>query len=147
MTDKLMQFIHLRDKVVNLDRGSQGSCGLTELVLGAGRINWDNGKHFIQFFIHSISYTCCGRKVMRLIFLFTQIFIFSNIIVVPFKIVLLGSYTPNETLFSLLVTALEVYSIFVTLFWMFYKVPKWRPLRTFLSLGKRKKSLELRSGE
>ena len=30
-----------------------------------------------------------------------------------------------------------VFSMSVTLFWMFSKVPKWRPLRMFLSLGKR----------
>ena len=35
---------------------------------------------------------------------------FSNINVIPFKIVPLGSYTPMETLFPLLVEALEVFS-------------------------------------
>ena len=41
-------------------------------------------------------------------FLFINVFIFSNINVIPFKIVPLGSYTPMETLFPLLVAALEV---------------------------------------
>jgi hypothetical protein len=41
-------------------------------------------------------------------FLFTKVFIFSNINVIPFKIVPLGSYTPMEKLFPLLVAALEV---------------------------------------
>ena len=42
---------------------------------------------------------------MRLIFYLPMIF-FSNINVIPFKIVPLGSYTPMETLFPLLVAAL-----------------------------------------
>ena len=52
-------------------------------------------------------------------FLFTKVFIFSNINVIPFKIVPLGSYTPIETLFPLLVAALEVFSMSITLFRMF----------------------------
>lgn len=49
------------------------------------------------------------RKVMRLIFYKPKFLIFSsgnNII--PFKVVPLGSYTPVESLFPLLVAALEV---------------------------------------
>ena len=42
-------------------------------------------------------------------FLFTKVFIFSNINLIPFKIVPLGSYTPMETLFPLLVAVLEVF--------------------------------------
>ena len=54
--------------------------------------------------------TRCGRKVMRLIFYFPKFLFFSNINVIPFKIVPLGSYTPMETLFPLLVAALEVFN-------------------------------------
>ena len=43
-------------------------------------------------------------------FLFTKVFIFSNINVIPFKIVPLGCYTPVETLFPLLVAELEVFN-------------------------------------
>ena len=43
-------------------------------------------------------------------FLFTKVFIFSNINVIPFKIVPLGSYAPIETLFPLLLAALEVFN-------------------------------------
>jgi hypothetical protein len=42
-------------------------------------------------------------------FVFTKVFIFSNINVIPFKIVPLGSYTPMET-FPVLVAALEVFN-------------------------------------
>ena len=42
-------------------------------------------------------------------FLFTKVFIFSNINVIPFKIVFLGSYTQMEK-FRLLVAALEVFN-------------------------------------
>jgi hypothetical protein len=49
--------------------------------------------------------TRCGRKVMRLIFYLPTLF-FSNINVILFKTVLLGSYTPMET-FPRLVVALE----------------------------------------
>ena len=42
--------------------------------------------------------------------LFTKVFIFSNINVIPFKIVPLGSYTPMETLFPRLVATLEVFN-------------------------------------
>ena len=41
--------------------------------------------------------------------LFTKVFIFSNINVVPIKIVPLGSYTPMDT-FPLFVAALEVFN-------------------------------------
>ena len=40
-----------------------------------------------------------------------------------------------------------VFSTSVALFCMFSKVPNWRPLSIFLSLGKKKKSQKLRSGE
>jgi hypothetical protein len=43
-------------------------------------------------------------------FLFTKVIIFSNNNVIPFKIVPLGSYTPMETLFPLMVEALEVFN-------------------------------------
>ena len=43
-------------------------------------------------------------------FLFTKVFISSNIDVIPFKIVPLGSYTPMETFFPLLIAALEVFN-------------------------------------
>jgi hypothetical protein len=64
----------------------------------------------------------CGRKLMRLIFYLPKVLIFSIINVIPFKIVPLGCYTLMETLFPLLVTALEkssidmVFLLFVTLF-------------------------------
>ena len=54
-------------------------------------------------------YRRCGRKVMRLIFYISKFF-FSNINVIPFKIVSLGSYTPMDTLFPLFVAALEVFN-------------------------------------
>jgi hypothetical protein len=38
------------------------------------------------------------------------LFIFSNINVIPFKILPLGSYAPMETLFPLLVAALKVFN-------------------------------------
>jgi hypothetical protein len=40
----------------------------------------------------------------------------------------LDSYTPMPMFFLLLVAALEVFSVSVTLFWMFSKVPKLHPL-------------------
>ena len=43
-------------------------------------------------------------------FLFAKVFISSNINVILFKLVPLGSYTPMETLFPLLVAALEVFN-------------------------------------
>jgi hypothetical protein len=43
-------------------------------------------------------------------FLFSKVFIFSDINVIPFKILPLGSYTPMEILFPLLVAALEVFN-------------------------------------
>ena len=43
-------------------------------------------------------------------FLFTKFLFFSNINVIPFKIVPLGSYTPMETLFPLLLAVLEVFN-------------------------------------
>ena len=52
--------------------------------------------------------TRCGRKVTRLIFYLPEFF-FSNINVISFKIVPLGSYTPIETL-SLLVAAVQVFN-------------------------------------
>ena len=52
--------------------------------------------------------TRCGRKVIRLIFYLTTFF--SNINIIPFKIVPLGSYSPMETLFPLLIAALEVFN-------------------------------------
>ena len=42
-------------------------------------------------------------------FLFTKVLFLSNINVIPFKIVPLGNYTLMETLFPLLVSALEVF--------------------------------------
>jgi hypothetical protein len=54
-----------------------------------------------QYGLNPNMHTRCGRKVMILFFL--------NINVIPFKIVPLGSYTPKETLFPLLVAALEVF--------------------------------------
>jgi len=47
---------------------------------------------------------------MRLIFLFTKFLFFPNINVIPFKIVPLGSYTPMETLFPLLLAALKIFN-------------------------------------
>ena len=43
-------------------------------------------------------------------FIYQKFLFFSNINVIPFKIVPLGSYTPMETLFPLLVAALEVFN-------------------------------------
>ena len=51
----------------------------------------------------------CGRKIIRLIFNRQTFLFFSNINVIPFKIVPLGSYTPMET-FPLLLAALEVFN-------------------------------------
>ena len=45
---------------------------------------------------------------MRLILYLPKFLFFSNINVIPFKIIPLGSYTLMETLFLLLVAALEV---------------------------------------
>ena len=57
------------------------------------------------------SYKVCKlSKVMRLIFYFQKFLFFSNINVIPFKTVPLGSYTPMETLYPLLVAALEVFN-------------------------------------
>ena len=44
---------------------------------------------------------------MRVIFLFTKVFIFSKIL---FKIIPLGSYTPMETLFPLLLATLKAFN-------------------------------------
>jgi hypothetical protein len=51
---------------------------------------------------------------MRLLSYLPKFLFFSNINVIPFKIVLLGSYTPMETLFPLLVAVL-VFSMSVTI--------------------------------
>ena len=69
-----------------------------------------------------------------------------------FKILPLGSYTQMRNLFPRLEAALEVFNRYGLQhvrysLWMYSKVPKWRPLRTFLSLRRRKKSLGQRSGE
>ena len=47
---------------------------------------------------------------MGLIFYLPKFLFFSNINVIPFAIVTLGSYTPTETLFPLLVAVLEVFN-------------------------------------
>jgi hypothetical protein len=47
---------------------------------------------------------------MRLIFYLPKFLFFSNINVILFKIVPLASYTPMETLFPLLLAALEVFN-------------------------------------
>ena len=52
--------------------------------------------------------------------------------VIPFKIVPMGNYTPMETFFHFCWQRRKsstgmVFSMPVTLFWMFSKVPKWRP--------------------
>jgi hypothetical protein len=47
---------------------------------------------------------------MRLIFYLPKFLYFSNINVIPFKIVPLGSYTSMETLLPLLVAAQEVFN-------------------------------------
>ena len=47
---------------------------------------------------------------MSLIFYLLKFLFFLNINVIPFKVVPLGSYTPMETLFPLLVAALEVFN-------------------------------------
>ena len=46
--------------------------------------------------------------------------------VIPFKIVPLDSFTLMETLFPLLIAALEVFNLYglQQVFWMFSKVPK-----------------------
>ena len=51
--------------------------------------------------------TWCGRKVMRLIFFLLWILFFLKIKVIPFKIVLLVSYTATEALFPLFVAVRE----------------------------------------
>jgi hypothetical protein len=51
-----------------------------------------------------------AKKSNKIDFVFIKVFIFSHINVIPFKIVPLGSYTPMEKLFSLLVAALEVFN-------------------------------------
>ena len=52
-------------------------------------------------------FTSCGRKVMGLIFYLPKFLFFSNINVIPFKMVSFGSYTPMEMLFPLLVAVLK----------------------------------------
>jgi len=52
----------------------------------------------------------CGTKVMRLIFYLPNLLSLSNINIIPFKIFPMGSYTPMETLFPLLVAALVVFN-------------------------------------
>ena len=54
-------------------------------------------------------YARCGRKVMGLIFYLPKLLFFSNMNVIPFKIVPLDSYAPME-MFPLLVAALEVFN-------------------------------------
>ena len=61
-------------------------------------------------------------------FLFAKVFIFfSNINVIPFKIVPLGSYTLMEMLFPLLVAALEVLN------WYGFQYVRYTLLDVFLS--------------
>ena len=60
--------------------------------------------------------TRCGRNVMRLILYLPKFLFFSNVKVIPFTIVPLGSYTPMETLFPLLVSSTGmVFSMSVTI--------------------------------
>jgi len=97
-------------------------------------------------------YMQCGRKVMRQVFFKPWILFFLQIEVIRFKIVPLGSYTATEALFPLFVAVLEgfcwiPFSSSVTLFWILSKVLKWCPFKWFLSLGNKKKSQGLRSGE
>ena len=47
---------------------------------------------------------------LRLIFYLPKFLFFSNIKFIPFKIVPMGSYTPMEMLFPLLVATLEVFN-------------------------------------
>ena len=56
-----------------------------------------------------MTFTGSGRKIKTLIFYIPKFVFLSNINVIPFKIVPLGSYTPMETLFPLSVAALEVF--------------------------------------
>jgi hypothetical protein len=87
-------------------------------------------------FIPIIVYKEC-QKSNETHFYLPKFLFFSNINVIPFKIVPLGSYKPMETLFLLLLAALKIFSISVTLFWMFSKVPKWRLLRRIFKFRKK----------
>ena len=89
---------------------------------------------------------------MRLIFYLPKFLFFSNINVNLFKIVPLGSYTPMETLFPLLVAALEAFNrhgiehVLYTLLAVFLS-PEMTSFEDFLSLGRRKRSQWMRLGE
>jgi hypothetical protein len=85
-------------------------------------------------------------------FLLTMNFILFQIAVIPFKIVPLGSYTATEALFPLFVAVLEVFcwntfQLVGYAMWILSKVPKWRPVKWFLSRGNKKNSQRLRCGE
>lgn len=56
------------------------------------------------------SFTMYGRKVMKLICYYSMILFFPNINVISFKVIPLSNYTRMETLFPLVVAALEVFN-------------------------------------
>ena len=59
--------------------------------------------------IHTHTYKVCQKSNETDFFIY-QFCFFSNINVIPFKIVPLGSYTPMETLFPLMVVVLEIFN-------------------------------------
>ena len=92
-----------------------------ENVIHSSRMIWLHKNLFIEkqialrlfsvyFVIYQNKFRRCGRNLIRLIFYLPKFLFFSNNNVIPFKITPLGSCTPMETLFSLLVTALEAFN-------------------------------------
>ena len=61
-----------------------------------------------SFFL--LSHMRCGIKVINLIFYLPKFLFLTNINAIHVKIVPFGSYTPMETLFPLLVAALEIFN-------------------------------------
>ena len=86
---------------------------------------------------------------MRLIFSLSKFLLFSSTNVIPFKTVPLGSYTPKETLFPLLVATLEVFNRHGLQHVRYTLLDVLGPeMTTFDDIFKfRKKSQGLRSGE
>ena len=88
------------------------------------------------------------QKSYGTVFVFTKVFIFLNINI-SFKIVPLGSYTPMETCSHFWYQRWKsstgmVFSMSVTLFWMFSKVPKWRPFEDIFKFRKKVAGSEVR---
>lgn len=107
-------------------------------------------QKIVRKFHHEIEYTRLVNKVIRLIFFKLKLLFY----VISFRVIALGIHTALESVFPSFVAVLEFtywnrcfHAASVTEIFIFFSVPKRRPLRWIFILGKRKKSQGLQSGE